>query len=161
MSLTPLGTFHTAVSVLAVILAFVALFKDRKISPLTGFGRAYLVALWITTLTGFPIFRHGTIGPPHILGAVTVGVLLLAAIAGKTRVFGRAAAYVETLCYSSTVFFLMIPAFTETLTRLPVEAPIAASPEAPLLQAINLVLVGLLLAGASVQVRGLRRSRLG
>jgi hypothetical protein len=59
-NLTPLGLFHTLVSLVAVVSAFVALYRDKGISPRTTIGRVYLLSLLITTLTGFPIFRHGT-----------------------------------------------------------------------------------------------------
>ncbi len=101
-NLTPLGLFHTLVSLVAVVAAFVALYRDKGISPRTSIGRTYLVSLLITTLTGFPIFRHGSVGPPHIVGAIIMVVLAVAALAGTTRVFGRASAYVETLGYSTT-----------------------------------------------------------
>ena len=97
--LTPLGLFHTIVSLVCVVAAFVALYLDHGISPNTSVGRVYLTSLWITTLTGFPIFRHGKAGPPHILGVLTVVVLLVAALAGLTSVFGRAASAVETVSY--------------------------------------------------------------
>ena len=154
--LTPLGLFHTLVSLVAVVTAFMALYKDGKISPRTPIGRAYLVSLWITTLTGFPIFRHGSIGPPHIVGAITVVVLLLAALAGKTGAFGRASAFVETVGYSTSVLLLMIPTVTETLTRVPPSMPWVASPEAPIFPVLYSVLLVLFLVGLSWQLRRLR-----
>ena len=154
--LTPLGLFHTLVSIACVVLAFVALYRDKGISPGTPVGRAYLVSLWITTLTGFPIFRHGTAGPPHVLGVLTVVVLVVAAVAGRTRVFGRASAYVETVAYSATVFLLMIPTVTETLTRVPPSAPWVAGPEAPIFPPLYSVLLVLFLVGATFQVRRLK-----
>ena len=77
----------------------------------------------MTTLTGFPIFRHGSAGPPHVLGVLTPVVLALAAIAGRTRLFGGASVYVETTSYSATVLLLMAPTVTETLTRVPPSSP--------------------------------------
>jgi uncharacterized membrane protein len=157
--LTPLGLFHTLVSIACVVLAFVALYRDKGISPGTPIGRAYLVSLWVTTLTGFPIFRHGTAGPPHVVGVITVLVLLVAIVAGKTRVFGRASAYVETVSYSTTVLLLMIPTVTETLTRVPPSAPWVASPEATIFPPLYAALVVLFLVGVTWQVRKLVPSR--
>lgn len=53
----------------------------------------------------------------------------------------------------------LFPAITETLTRLPPRAPLAASPEAAGLQAATGVLVTLFLIGATLQVRRLRGTR--
>jgi hypothetical protein len=154
--LTPLGLFHTLVSLVAVVAAFVALVRDRQISPATPIGRIYLVSLWVTTLTGFPIVRHGRITPPHILGVLTVAVLALAAIAGRTRVFGRASVYVRAVSYSTTVLLLMIPTVTETLTRVPPGAPLVAGPEAPIFKPLYSVLLVIFLAGVTLQARKLR-----
>lgn len=92
-----------------------------------------MISLLITTLTGFPILRHGTIGPPHILGLLTLVVLAVAAASEKTRRFGRASLNVKTVTYSMTVLFLMIPAVTETLTRVPPSNPLVAGPDASIL----------------------------
>lgn len=158
-ALTPLGLFHTLVSLVAVVAAFVALFREGEISPRRPIGRIYLATLLVTTLTGFPIFRHGQVGPPHILGVVTIAVLAVAALACLTNTFGRASAYVEKVGYSFTVFLLMIPTFTETLTRVPPGAPWVASPEAALFPPLYLALFMVFLAGAVQQVRRLRRAR--
>jgi hypothetical protein len=83
-------------------------------------------------------------------------LLALAALAGKTRVFGGASAYVETLSYSATVLLLMIPTVTETLTRVPPSAPWVASPEAAVFPPLYSALLVLFLAGAVYQVRRLR-----
>ena len=155
-NLTPLGLFHTLVSLVALVAMFVALYRDKAISPRTPIGRFYLWTLWITTLTGFPIFRHGKIMPPHILGVLTVLVLVVAFLAGKRR-FGGASVYVETISYSTTVLFMLIPTVTETLTRVPPSAPWVASPDEPIfpvLYGVLFVLVGILMAS---QVRQLRR----
>ena len=44
------------------------------------------------------------------------------------------------------------PGFTETLTRLPAGAPVAASQDAPILQAIDAILLILCLAGLAAQI---------
>ena len=156
MNLTPLGIFHTILSLVAIVSAIVALLREGQISPKSGIGQIYIWSLVITCLTGFPIFRHGTIGPPHILGVVTLAAFAVAAVAGKTQVFGRFSAYVQTVSYSATVFFLGISTVTETLTRLPPSDPVVASPEAPIFKILYLGLLILFLIGVALQVRKLR-----
>jgi len=91
-----------------------------------------------------------------VLGIVTLVVLAVAAVAGYSRLFGRASPYVETVSYSVTFFFHWIPAIAETSTRLPLGAPLLASPEAPELQAATAALFVVFLIGATLQVRRLR-----
>jgi len=151
--LTPLGTFHTAISLIAVVAGVIAFVRDKEISPKNLVGRIYVTTTVITCLTGFGIFQHGGFGKPHVLG--------VAAVAGNSRLFGRASPYVETISYSATFLFHMIPGITETSIRLPLGAPLVANADAPALQVATGVLFAAFLIGATLQVGQLRaKSRL-
>jgi len=156
MGLTLLGVVHTILSLVAVVVAIVAVLREHGVSPASTIGRLYIWSLVATCLTGLPIFRHGTIGPPHILGVLTLAAFGVAALAGKTRVFGRLSSYVETISYSLTLLFLGISTVTETLTRVPPGAPIVAGPDAPIFKPLYLILVVLFLVGVTMQIRRLR-----
>ena len=113
----------------------------------------------LTCLTGFGIFQHGGFGAPHALGVLTLLVLALAAVAGRTQLFGAASRYVETIAYSTTLFFHAIPGLTETFTRLPVGTPLFSGPEDPALQKAVGACFALLVVGCVLQVRRLRAGR--
>jgi uncharacterized membrane protein len=159
LGLTPLGAVHTAISLIAVGSGLVALVRDKAISSKNLVGKTYVITTVLTCLTGFGIFQHGGFGPPHVLGIITLVVLGVAALAGTTGLFGRAAPYVETISYSATFFFHMIPGITETSTRLPLGAPLLASQEAPELQAATAVLFVAFLIGAALQARRIHGAR--
>jgi uncharacterized membrane protein len=157
LGLTPLGAIHTAISLIAVVAGLIALVRDHAISPRNRVGSIYVIATVLTCLTGFGIFQHGGFGAPHALGIITLVVLGVAALAGRRPgLFGRASRYVETVSYSLTFFFHMIPGVTETSTRLPPGAPLVANREAPALQAVIGLLFVAFLIGAALQVRQLR-----
>jgi hypothetical protein len=63
---------------------------------------------------------------------------------------------VETVGYSATFFFHMIPGITETSTRLPLGAPLVANADAPALQVATAALFVVFLIGATLQVLRLR-----
>ena len=65
----------------------------------------------------------------------------------------------QALAYSSTVFFHAIPGVTESLTRLPLGAPLLASAEAPIFQPIYGAFFLAFLVGAWFQFRWLGASR--
>jgi uncharacterized membrane protein len=159
LGLTNLGLIHTAISLVALAAGAAALIRDKEISPGNGLGQTYLWATVLTCLTGFGIFEHGGFGKPHALGVLTLLVLGVAALAQRTGLFGRAAAYVATLSYSLSFFFHFIPGVTETFTRLPAGAPLFSSPEDPALEKVVGVLFLLFLIGAFLQVRRMRASR--
>ena len=156
LGLTPLGTIHAAISLVAVAAALIAFFRDKEILARTTLGKVYITTTVLTCLTGFGIFQHGGFGKPHALGVITLLVLLLAAVAGRTKLLGRASPYVETVSYSATFLFHLIPGITETSTRLPPGAPLLASAEAPELKVATGVLFALFFLGAVLQVRRLR-----
>jgi uncharacterized membrane protein len=158
-NLTVLGAFHTAIGLFAVAAGIVALVRYGVIGTRTNAGRVYLWATLITVLTGFFIFRHGGFGNPHVLGVLTLLVLALALAADKTQLFGRASTYVETVAYSLSFFFHFIPGTAESLTRLPLGAPLAAHPEAPIVTTVVGVFFAMFVAGATWQVINLRAAR--
>ena len=158
-NLSVLGALHTAVGLFALLKGFVAFAKHGAIGPTTSAGRIYLWSTLITVITGFFIFRHGGFGNPHILGVVTLIVLAVAFGAGKTAAFGKASPYIETVAYSMSFFFHFIPGTAESLTRLPLGAPLASSPEAPIVQGIVGVFFVIFLIGATYQVVKMRAAR--
>jgi hypothetical protein len=159
LGLSPLGIVHTALSFVAVGAGVVALFRGGAILPVTRAGRIYVIATALTCVTGFGIFRHGGFGKPHALGVITLVVLAIAALARRTRGFGRASTYVETLSYTLTFFFHMVPGIVETTTRLPAGAPLASGPDDPLVQRATAVALVLFLIGATLQVVRIRAAR--
>ncbi len=154
--LTRLGIVHTAISLVAVVAGFVALIRDKEISPANRVGQIYVVATVLTCLTGFGIFQHGGFNKAHVLGIITLVVLALAWVAGHSALFGRASRYIATIGYSATFLFHMIPGITETTTRLPLGHPLLPNGDAPALQAATGVLFVLFVIGATLQVRLLR-----
>lgn len=153
--LTQLGVIHTLISLVAVIAAVIAFFRDKGINPANTLGKVYIWTTILTCLTGFGIFQHGGFGKAHVLGIITLLTLGVAWLGDQGR-FGAKSAYVSTLCYSITFVFHMIPAVTESSTRLPLGAPLLSSPEAPELKAATGVLLVLYVIGAILQVRRLK-----
>ncbi|MCW0207204.1 MAG: hypothetical protein OJK14_08885, partial [Achromobacter sp.] len=86
--LTTLGAIHTAISLVALAAGASALLRQREIPARTMLGQTYIWATVLTCLTGFGIFQRGGFGAPHVLGILTLAVLLVAALAGRTNAFG-------------------------------------------------------------------------
>lgn len=154
--LTYLGAIHTLISLVAVFAALVSFVRYKAIVPAGTLGRTYIWTTVFTCLTGFGIFQHGGFGKPHVLGIITLLVLGLAWLADQ-RKFGAKSAAISTVSYSLTFLFHMIPAVTETTTRLPLGAPLLPSADAPQLQTISGVMFLLFLIGATLQVRRLKK----
>ncbi|MGJ7501879.1 hypothetical protein ACSFBF_16105 [Variovorax sp. ZT5P49] len=156
LGLTSLGTVHTAISLIAVVAGLLALFRYKEITMRTGLGQVFVWTTVLTCLTGFGIFQHGGFGKPHALGIITLLALAVGTLAGRGALFGKSARYVEAIAFSASFLFHWIPAFTETLTRLPLGAPLLPNADAPELKAITGVLFVLYLIGVGLQIRRLR-----
>lgn len=156
LGLTSLGTVHTAISLVAVFAGLLALFRYKEITLRSGLGQVFVWTTALTCLTGFGIFQHGGFGKPHALGILTLVALAVGALAGRGALFGQASRYVEAIAFSASFLFHWIPAFTETLTRLPLGSPLLPNAEAPELKAITGVLLVLYLIGVGLQIRRLR-----
>ena len=150
--LTSLGVFHTIISLIAVATGAIALIRDGRISWDNSLGKTYVVTTIIVCLTGFGIFQHGGFGKPHVLGIITLVTLGVVWAASKGSL-GKASQYIERVGYSLTFFFHIVPAVTESATRLPLDAPLASSPDDPRIQMVIGVCFVLFLIGAVLQVR--------
>ena len=147
--LTSLGIVHTLLGVVALVSGFGALARYKQISWSTGLGRVYLATTVLTAVTALGIFRHGGFGPAH-------GAAILTLVAVAIGTLARARRYVAAIAFSTTLLFHLIPAVTETLTRIPADHPIAASQQAPLFPPIYSGLLLALVIGLVLQVRWLK-----
>ena len=157
--LSILGIIHTAISILALFAGFIALYQFGRIKVKSTIGQWYIILTAITCLTGLPIMRTGQPTPGHVLAVLVLLLLPLAYYAYNIKLFKNKADYLQTFFMSTTLFFSMVPAINETLTRLPVSAPIASGPDSPILKMSLLLLVVIYLAGSTYQIYRIRMFR--
>ena len=115
-----------------------------------------LIALSLTFLGGYGgmvSLAQMTIAGLAILTLLAMAVGYIASITG---VLGRRSRYFTAICYSATFLFHLIPGVTETLTRLPVGAPVFASAEAPGLRPIYAVMLVVFAVAVFFQIQWLR-----
>ena len=154
----PLGWFHTAMGVIALVSGVVTLVKYKEIRLDTQSGRIYLGATLITAGTALGIFQHGFFGPGHMLAVMTLLALIVGTVAAKTNLFGGFSRYFQAIAYSATLLFHCIPAITDGLLRLPVGDPVLTSIEDPVLKICYLVLLIGYLILITFQIRWIKRN---
>lgn len=119
--------------------------------------------IWFTVatcLTSFFLMRTGKLSEAHGLTVLTLVVLAIAVLLGRNAVLGSWRHVASSLAFTLTVYFHFIPGFTETLTRVPIGAPLVSGPQDPLLQKLVGATFLVFLAGMALQVRVLRRGRI-
>jgi hypothetical protein len=159
MHLSTVGYVHTLFGLIGVVLAFYMLIKYRKIDPKSSAGMAYFVAVTVSCILVFALPRKGPDfdpGPGYVLTLLTLTCLFLGFFIRFSKI--RAAGYIEALGLTGSFFFSMVPAINETLTRLPLDAPLATSPQDPLVVKSSGVWGILVLALCIAQVVNIRRS---
>jgi hypothetical protein len=156
--LTPLGAFHTLVSLVALYAGASALIRYKEFSLANRLSQVYLLMTFITAATGFGIFRHGGFGPPHILSILTILAIVAGAVTEKTLLLGSWSHYFYALCYSTTLLFHSIPGFNESLSRLPPGKPFTTGPDDPKLQPIVAALLLIWIVGLVFQFLWIKRT---
>jgi uncharacterized membrane protein len=131
LGISPFGLFHTAISLVSLFSGLYLLLRFREIAWSRHGGRLYVWATVATCVTGLFIFRHGGFNEAHALSILTLLVLGGAAWAERGAVRGSLRHIAAVLGFTLTVFFHFIPAFNETLVRIPVDSPYISGPDDP------------------------------
>jgi uncharacterized membrane protein len=157
--MSPLGWFHTAMGVIALVSGGFTLARFKELSLQTWSGQVYLLTTLITAGTALAIFQRGGFGPGHALAVMTMVALAAGLVAETMKPFGNVSRYVQAVSYSATLLFHCVPAVTDGLLRLPVGNPVLTSIKDPILKMCYLGLLVLFLVGISLQLRWIHRQR--
>ncbi|MDI2142310.1 MULTISPECIES: hypothetical protein [unclassified Pseudomonas] len=156
--ISALGWVHTLGSLPAIPLAAYMFIKHGRIVPRSRAGLAYFIFMLIGSCTVF-LVAHQPISP--VIGGITLVLLLAGYGIGFANWLGRAGVYLETILLSLTAFFLMVPAVSETLRRVPDGHPIVTDPNSPLLKGVLGLIALVLVVGVIAQMFALRRETKG
>lgn len=159
LNITPFGWFHTAISLVSLFGGLYALLRYHDIRYATTLGKTYTWFTVATCLTSFFLMRTGRLSEAHGLTVLTLIVLAIAVLLGRNAVLGSWRHVAASLAFTLTVYFHFIPGFTETLTRVPIGAPLVSGPQDPLLQKLVGATFLVFLVGMILQLRALRRGR--
>jgi len=153
--ISPLGWLHTLGSLPAIPLATYMFARYGRIVPRSKAGTAYFISMLTGALTTFLVAREPV---STAIGVITLVVLIAGYTIGRVSFTGRATRYLETVFLSVTAFFLMVPAVSEILRRVPDGHPFVTDLNSPLLLGAQALLLFGLLLGVSAQIVWLRRS---
>jgi hypothetical protein len=152
--LSPLGWFHTLGSLPAVPIGLAMMIRHGRIDPSGLWGKIYLLFMFIGAISGVLVIRD----PPGVaISILSLGSLVTGALVRFVTPLGRHRGWIETAAMSTSLFTLLLPSVTETLTRLPAGHPIAASPQAPLVVTFQLTLLVALIVVIVLQLLYRRR----
>lgn len=152
--ISPLGWLHTIGSLPAIPLSIYMLLRYGRIVPRSAAGALYFVCMLIGGLTVFLVAKQPA---SAFIGVATLALLVAGYGVGHIAVLGRARAYLETIFLTLTVFLLLVPSVTETLTRVPDGNPIVSDHGSPILLGAIGSLFVMLVLGLLAQIIYLAR----
>ncbi len=156
--ITLFGWFHTIIGIAALLTGASCLISFKIIRSDVLSGKVYLICTIAAAASALGIYKHGGFGPAHALAVMTLLAVAVGATAERTGLFGRASRYLQAAAYSFTFLAHMIPAVTDGLLRLPVDAPVVSTLDDPLLRGSHLGLIMFFLIGLGLQILWLRRN---
>lgn len=157
--ISTLGAFHTAISVLPLAAGLYSFVRYRAIEPAKRSGQLYLVGMLLSVLTAFGLSSTGGFNAGHALGILALLVMGGSLLIRQLPLFPRLAPYLSQFGFSFSFFLLLVPAIGETLTRLPVNHPLATGPESPLVRGTVLAWLAIFVVGAAWQMWWMRSQR--
>ena len=155
--MTMLGWFHTIFGIGALISGFYTLFSYKIISINNFSARLYLSLTLVVAISALGIYNQGGFGIAHLLAVLTLIAIAGGFVMEKYKIFGSMSKYFQTLGYTSTLLFHMLPAITDFLRRLPIGDPFIESFEDPLLMNFHISFLVVYLFGLSYQMYWLRQ----
>ncbi len=147
-----LGWVHTILGISALLIGFYSLAKYKFIKARNLSGEIYLFATLIVAISSLFIYHQGGFGPAHFMGVLAVVAVVVGFIAEKKKIFGIFSPYIETIAYTSTFLFHVLPAITDGLRRLPPSDPYIDSFEDPLLLNFFLLFTSMYILGLGIQL---------
>lgn len=157
MGLSNLGIFHTIIGIVAIISAFLSLFKSGKINLDALTGKVYFYFTLISSLTALGLSSVKGINPGHVL-ALMIVIFVSTAYFFNVRKKGKNGyRLIENFLLSFSFFLSLIPTVNETLSRVPVGNPIASGPKDPIIGVSILTILVLFIIGSIIQFKKQKR----
>lgn len=139
---SPLTAVHTLISLVALIAGLAALGELLRARTPATLTAVFLATTILTSATGF-LFRSAAIGPPHVVGAISLAILAVACYAyyGRRLQGPWRRAYVVTAVTALylNAFVGVVQAF-QKIPALTALAPTQAEPPFLIAQAATLLL---------------------
>jgi len=146
MSLSAFTMLHVIISLVAIASGFIVLFGMLSGQRLPGWTALFLIATILTSATGF-LFPFGKLLPSHVVGIISLVVLVVALLALYAMHLAGAWRWIyvvtAALALYFNVFVLVVQAFQKVSFLQPL-APTQSEPPFQIAQGVVLVIFLLL-----------------
>ena len=118
------GIVHTLISFIPIVLAAILLMQQGHINLRSKLGFCYSLSTVAAVATAFTIMKTGKLSEGHFLGLLILLLIGAAYLLPKVSALQKLAPYLERFLMSTSFFLMFIPTTVESLSRLPVDAPL-------------------------------------
>ena len=154
-----IGIIHTVLSLFPIMIAIALLLQQGHINPHSKPGVWYSLTTLATVASSFAIMKTGQLSDGHFLGIFILVLLTLAYLLPGLPALQKSGPAIERFMMSTSFFLMFVPATVETLSRFPLDAPLAPNgPESPLVKQMLGIFFLLYLAGLYWQYKQLKHS---
>src|SRR5258708_8317730 len=142
MSVGAFTTLHVIISLIAILAGLVVLFAMIGNRRLNGVTALFLFMTILTSVTGF-FFHSKAIGPPHIVGVISLVVLAIALLALYGRKLAGVCRPVYVVAAVAPLFFNCFVGVVQAFHKIPALhalGPYGTQPPFPTTEGSTLVL---------------------
>ncbi len=147
MEISFIGWIHTILGTLAILIAIFIIATQGFITVKNSLGKFYLIATVITAATALMLYKNGGFNLAHLLAVFTLIAIFLGLASEKYNILGISK-YLQTMSYTGSVLFHLIPGIAEVNKRLPLDNPMGLSVDDPI--NIRYYLIFTLICGITV-----------
>ena len=150
MEISFIGWIHTILGTLAILIAIFIIATQGFITVKNSLGKFYLIATVITAATALMLYKNGGFNLAHLLAVFTLIAIFLGLASEKYNILGISK-YLQTMSYTGSVLFHLIPGIAEVNKRLPLDNPMGLSVDDPI--NIRYYLIFTLICGITILVQ--------
>lgn len=151
-------SFHTALSMVALVTGLWLLIGLSLESPLLALDAAVILTLLVTSVTGFFGFPFTKVLPSHVVGILLLLVLAIVVWARYVRNLEGSAGFVYCVSLTVAVYLDAFVAVVQAFLKVPALHAIAPTQQSPGFMAAQAMLLLVFIVLGIAAVRGIRRS---
>jgi hypothetical protein len=160
MSVASFTTVHVVLSLIGIVSGIIVLFGMLSAKRLDGLTAIFLAATVLTSVTGF-FFHSASFGPPHVIGVISLVVLVVAILALYVYRLAGSWRWIYVAGAVLALYFNVFVGVVQAFQKLPFLSPLAPTQSEPpfliaqtVVLAIFVVLGGIALKTFRPEARG-------
>jgi hypothetical protein len=130
LSVATFTLLHVLLSVVAILSGLIVMIGMWGAHRLEGWTGVFLTATVLTSVTGF-LFHSARFGPPHVIGLISLLLLVLAILARYSYHMTGSWRWIYVLSALLALYFNVFVALVQAFQKLPLLQPLAPTGTEP------------------------------